>query len=151
MSGYPQPSTPAVTAVMRGNVRRDTRPELRIRSLLHRLGYRFRKDFAIVAGEIRVRPDIVFTRRRVAVFVDGCYWHRCVEHGTEPRANAGYWRAKLDGNVDRDRRVTTALRAAGWIVLRVWEHEAPEDAVAQIRRHLPVRAAPAFAQASPNL
>ncbi len=124
---------------MRGNVRTGTRPELRIRSLLHRLGHRFRKDHAIVAGDVRVRPDIVFTRSRVAVFVDGCYWHRCPEHGTEPRANSGYWRAKLDGNVARDRRVTAALQAAGWTVLRIWEHEAPQDAVADIRRHLPDR------------
>lgn len=141
MASYPQPSSPAATAVMRGNVRADTRPELRIRSLLHRLGHRFRKDHAVVAGDVRVRPDIVFTRARVAVFVDGCYWHRCPQHGTEPRANPGYWRAKLDGNVARDRSVDAALRAAGWTVLRVWEHEAPEDAVTHIRRHLAAAAA----------
>lgn len=136
MDEYPHPSSAAVSAVMRGNKRRDTRPELRIRSLLHRAGHRFRKDHPIVAGGVRVRPDIVFRGRRVAVFVDGCFWHRCAEHGTEPRANAGYWRSKLDRNVERDRRVTTALEADGWTVLRIWEHVTPEDAVKRISRRL---------------
>jgi DNA mismatch endonuclease (patch repair protein) len=70
-----------------------------------------------------VRPDIVFGPTRVAVFVDGCFWHRCPTHSTRPRANAAYWQAKLDRNVDRDRADDLALKRAGWTVIRVWEHE----------------------------
>src|SRR5919197_1597525 len=120
------------TAVMRGNRRVDTTPERRVRSLLHAVGYRFRKDYRIDVPGARVRPDIVFVRRRVAVFVDGCFWHRCPEHGTSPRANSHYWGPKLAHNVARDQRVDRALQVAGWTVLRIWEHVAPEDAAARI-------------------
>jgi DNA mismatch endonuclease (patch repair protein) len=65
----------------------------------------------------------MFSRVRLAVFVDGCFWHRCPEHGSDPRANGAWWRKKLDDNVARDRRNDAALRAAGWTVLRAWEHE----------------------------
>ena len=132
---YPVPSSVAVSAAMRGNRRSDTKPERAIRSLLHGRGYRFRKDFVIDAENLRVRADIAFTRQRIAVFVDGCFWHRCADHGNRPRANAEYWSRKLDGNVARDRRVNEALRAEGWTVIRIWEHEAPDeaaDAVAQL-------------------
>lgn len=71
----------------------------------------------------RTRPDIVFTRARVAVFVDGCFWHRCPEHGSSPKSNADWWRRKLDANVRRDRTTDEALAEAGWMVLRIWEHE----------------------------
>jgi DNA mismatch endonuclease (patch repair protein) len=74
---------------------------------------------------LRCRPDIIFPKVRVAVFVDGCFWHQCPQHGTEPRTNSGYWAAKLDRNVARDRRNDAALEAAGWRVVRVWEHESP--------------------------
>ncbi|HYY80525.1 MAG TPA: very short patch repair endonuclease [Actinomycetes bacterium] len=129
---YPNPTRPAMTAVMRGNRRVDTTPERRVRSLLHAVGYRFRKDYRIDVPGARVRPDIVFVRRRVAVFVDGCFWHRCPEHGTSPRANSHYWGPKLAHNVARDQRVDRALQVAGWTVLRIWEHVAPEDAAARI-------------------
>jgi len=79
---------------------------------------------------------VVFPRQRVAVFVDGCFWHRCPEHGTSPRANNDYWTAKLDRNVARDRRNNEALVAAGWTVLRVWEHEDPVDAASRIAETL---------------
>lgn len=72
-----------------------------------------------------MRPDVVFTRAKVAVFVDGCFWHCCPIHGTEPRANRTYWRPKLKRNVDRDVAVNMALKADGWIVIRGWEHEEP--------------------------
>lgn len=72
-----------------------------------------------------VRPDVVFTKSRVAVFVDGCFWHRCPEHGNEPRTNTGYWGPKLDRNVARDAAVNEALDYAGWTVIRGWEHEPP--------------------------
>jgi DNA mismatch endonuclease (patch repair protein) len=71
---------------------------------------------------------VVFVSARVAVFVDGCFWHRCPEHGSDPKANASWWKAKLDANVERDRRHDDALRVAGWNVIRVWEHEDPERA-----------------------
>jgi DNA mismatch endonuclease, patch repair protein len=89
-AGYPYPSSPGARAVMRGNRRVDTRPERQVRSLLHARGYRFRKDHLIEVPGARVRPDVVFTRHRVAVFIDGCFWHRCPEHGTSPRANSHY-------------------------------------------------------------
>ena len=135
MVAYPVPSSPAVTAVMRGNRKRDTRPEVAVRSALHRRGLRFRKDVPLRAGDLRVRADIVFPRRRLVVFVDGCFWHRCPDHGTSPRANTAYWGPKLDRNVERDRLQGEALRADGWTVVRAWEHEDPAavaDAVSAI-------------------
>lgn len=109
--------------------RADSSVERAVRSELHRRGLRFRKHLAPVRG-LRCRPDVVFTRARVAVFVDGCFWHRCPEHGTSPKANSPYWKAKLDGNVARDRRNTQALEEAGWTVLRFWEHQ-PAAQIAQ--------------------
>jgi DNA mismatch endonuclease, patch repair protein len=110
--------------VMAANRRRDTAPEMRLRSELHRRGLRFRVDFPIrVDGRRPVRPDVVFTRRRVAVFVDGCFWHGCPVHGSQPKSNADYWLPKLRRTQKRDRETEQALREAGWLVLRVWEHE----------------------------
>lgn len=117
---------------MRANPRRDTKPEVALRSALHRRGLRFRKDLPIRLPERIVRPDIVFTRQRLAVFVDGCFWHSCPVHGTSPKANAGYWGPKLQRNVDRDRAVTEQLQAAGWTVLRSWEHEDSDEAASRI-------------------
>jgi DNA mismatch endonuclease (patch repair protein) len=120
---------------MLGNKRRDTKPELAIRRRLHRLGYRFRVDYAPEAA-VRARADIVFTRRRVVIFVDGCFWHMCPAHTTLPKANADYWVPKLRANAIRDRRVDTLLATAGWRVLRFWEHESPEEVVAAIAEAL---------------
>lgn len=86
---------------------------------------RFRKDLLVKTGVRSVRPDVVFTRARVAVFVDGCFWHCCPIHGNKPRANHGYWGPKLERNVARDTAVTAALETNGWIVVRGWEHEEP--------------------------
>ncbi len=129
---YPVPSSPAVTALMRANRKVDTSPELRLRSALHRQGLRFRKHIRIDAGGTRVTPDVTFPRKRVAVFVDGCFWHGCPEHGTHPRTNSSYWSAKLTRNRERDGRVDSALSSAGWQVVRVWEHVPAEDAVANV-------------------
>lgn len=107
---------------MQANRRRDTKPALALRSALHRAGFRYRVDYRIDLPEGRVRPDIVFTRRRVAVFVDACFWHCCPEHGSKPSVNQGYWSPKLARNVERDARNTGLLREAGWTVLRIWEH-----------------------------
>jgi DNA mismatch endonuclease, patch repair protein len=127
---------------MRANRRTDTKPELALRRALHKQGYRYRKDFRIDLTGARVRPDIAFTARRVAVFVDGCFWHCCPEHGTKPAANTWYWEPKLARNVERDRAADAALAAAGWSVVRIWEHESLEgavttvvDALAKVARH----------------
>lgn len=111
--------------------RRDTTRELEIRRALHALGYRFRVDYRMEAS-LRTRGDIVFTRRRLVVFVDGCFWHGCPEHATAPKTNAEWWKEKLAANVARDRRVDTQLTDRGWTVLRVWEHESVADAVVKI-------------------
>lgn len=113
---------------MRGNRRRDTGPEVALRSELHRRGVRFRVDHTIELPGGRVRPDVVFPQKRLAVYVDGCFWHRCPLHGTEPKANSEYWKPKLDANVARDRRANAALREDGWDVLRIWTHVGPVDA-----------------------
>jgi len=113
--------------------RANTKPEVALRSALHRLGYRFRKDLRVSAGDRWVRPDIVFTRMRVAVFVDGCFWHACPEHGRQPGVNQWYWSPKLARNVARDRQNDNALLQDGWRVVRIWEHVSIEAAVDLIR------------------
>jgi DNA mismatch endonuclease (patch repair protein) len=118
---------------MRANRRTDTKPELALRRALHKLGYRYRKDCPLVLdGGSRVRPDIAFTARRVAVFVDGCFWHACPQHGSKPAVNDWYWTPKLARNVERDRAADATLAAAGWQVVRVWEHETLEHALAAV-------------------
>jgi DNA mismatch endonuclease (patch repair protein) len=134
--GYPVPSSEAVSRVMRGNRRSDTRLEVRVRSQLHRRGLRFRNQLLITAGDVRVRADVAFPRQRLAVFLDGCFWHRCPEHGNSPRSNSDYWSTKLDRNVERDRRVLVALDAAGWSVLRIWEHVPTSFAADQVQTAL---------------
>ena len=116
---------------MQGNRAEDTRPEVAVRSAVHALGLRFRKHVAPVRG-LRCRADLVFARQRLAVFVDGCFWHGCPEHGVSPRTNSAYWQGKLGGNVDRDRRNDAVLAEAGWTVVRVWEHEEPQAAALRI-------------------
>lgn len=117
---------------MKANPGRDTGPEVALRSALHRAGLRFRKDFRVAVGGVRARPDIVFTRRRVAVFMDGCFWHGCPQHGEMPASNRDFWESKISGTRDRDRLQTAALEVAGWTVIRVWEHEPMADALARI-------------------
>lgn len=113
---------------MEANRSRNTRPEILLRSALHRTGLRFRKDVRVPMGGGAVRVDVLFPTQRVAVFVDGCFWHGCPAHITWPQANAEWWRAKITRNRERDRRVDVALNEAGWAVIRVWEHESPERA-----------------------
>jgi DNA mismatch endonuclease (patch repair protein) len=122
--------------------RRDTGPELAVRQRLHALGYRYRVDHRPLP-DLRARGDLVFTRARVVVFVDGCFWHRCPQHATSPRHNGEWWRAKLDANVARDRATDRRLAEADWRVVRIWEHEAPEEAIAAVIALLgPPRSAP---------
>lgn len=124
---------------MRANRKRDTGPELRLRSLLHRDGLRFRVNHELEVPGLRVRPDIVFVGRRIAVFVDGCFWHSCRWHGTRPRVNAHYWLPKLDRIKARDRKVRRLLTRSGWTVIRLWEHVPAAHAVDLIRKALVVR------------
>jgi DNA mismatch endonuclease (patch repair protein) len=111
---------------------RDTAPELSIRRVLHANGLRYRLHRRPVPT-LRRTADIVFSRTRVAVFVDGCFWHCCPEHGTKPKTNAAWWAEKLARNVERDRETDALLSDAGWRVLRIWEHEEPDAAAARIR------------------
>jgi DNA mismatch endonuclease (patch repair protein) len=124
-------SSDSARRTMRANTRRDTRPELLVRRLLHARGLRYRVDHRVVP-ESRTRADIAFTRQRIAVFIDGCFWHSCPDHLHLPKANADYWVAKLARNVERDAEVSALLRDLGWTVLRFWEHQPPEEAVAAI-------------------
>lgn len=125
---YPHPTNAAVSAVMRGNRKRGTRPELRLASTLDGRGHTYEPHLRLDVTGLRVRPDLVFPASRLAVFVDGCFWHCCPTHGTRPRSNIEYWTAKLARNVERDHRVDQALADDGWKVLRIWEHLPAEDA-----------------------
>jgi DNA mismatch endonuclease (patch repair protein) len=127
----PRPSSPEVSAQLSRVRRRDTAPEVRLRSLLHRLGLRFRVDHPI-SGLARRRVDIVFAGARVVVFVDGCFWHGCPEHWVQPKANAAWWREKIAANRRRDAETNAALERLGWKVIRVWEHESPAAAAERI-------------------
>ena len=133
VADYPHPSSAGRSANMRANRRADTKPELALRRALHHLGYRYRKDYRLdLDAGARVRPDIAFTARRVAVFVDGCFWHACPQHGRNPEVNEWYWAPKLRRTVERDRAADAALAAAGWQVVRIWEHVPLGDAVAAV-------------------
>ncbi|MQA87269.1 MAG: DNA mismatch endonuclease Vsr [Streptosporangiales bacterium] len=114
---------------------RNTAPELAARSELHRRGLRFYIDRAPLPS-LRRRADIVFPRRRVAVYIDGCFWHGCPEHGTWPKANAEWWRAKIEANRARDRDTDRRLQEAGWTVVRAWEHESPVAIANRVARVL---------------
>lgn len=117
---------------MRANRRVDTAPERALRSELHRMGLRFRKDLPLRLSTRRVRPDVVFTKAKVAIFVDGCFWHRCPDHGQLPKSNRQYWEPKLSRNVERDREADAALTEAGWTVFRFYEHVAARAAAAEV-------------------
>jgi DNA mismatch endonuclease (patch repair protein) len=129
----PPPSSEQARRRMTATRRRDTAAELALRSALHRAGLRFFVDRAPVPG-LRRRADLVFPKKRIAVFVDGCFWHSCPQHGTLPKQNAAWWRDKLSVNQARDRDTDQRLRAEGWTTIRVWEHEPVGDAVRRVRR-----------------
>ncbi|MBF6328524.1 very short patch repair endonuclease [Nocardia transvalensis] len=115
--------------------RAGTAPETALRKELHRRGCRFFVDRAPLPG-LRRRADLVFPRRKVAVYVDGCFWHCCPQHATYPKNNAQWWADKLAGNVARDRDTDARLIAAGWQVVRVWEHESAADAADRVQAAL---------------
>jgi DNA mismatch endonuclease, patch repair protein len=130
-SQAPSPRSEAVRARFQRQRVRDTAPELALRRELHRRGLRYRVDVPLL-GPRRGRADILFTRARLVVMVDGCFWHRCPDHGLAPRDNSEWWREKLDRNVKRDRRTDAELAELGWKVVRVWEHESPALAADRI-------------------
>lgn len=111
--------------------RRDTKPELALRKELWARGLRYRVDMAPIRG-LRRRADLVFSRSKVAVYVDGCFWHSCPTHATVPKSNREWWVAKLTTNVDRDRDTDARLGEAGWMVVRVWEHEGVTEAADRV-------------------
>jgi DNA mismatch endonuclease (patch repair protein) len=110
---------------------RHTAPELAVRRLLHAAGLRYRVDRPPLPG-LRRRADLVFRPARVAVYVDGCFWHGCPGHGTRPRANRDWWEAKISRNRARDADTDARLAAAGWRVVRVWEHEPLAEAAERV-------------------
>jgi DNA mismatch endonuclease (patch repair protein) len=116
---------------MRTLKRKDNDAELAVRRLLHAAGYRYRVHYP-VPGRPRRTIDIAFTRPKVAVFIDGCFWHGCPEHGTQPTSNAQWWSAKLQANMNRDRDTDAHLRLVGWTVIRAWEHLLAPDVVADL-------------------
>jgi len=117
---------------MQDTPRRDTPCELAIRSAVHQLGLRFRVDWPLPGT--RRRADLAFVSAKVAVFVDGCFWHGCPVHATWPRANGKWWRDKIEGNRRRDKDTNGRLRSDGWKVLRFWEHDPSLRAAAKIER-----------------
>jgi DNA mismatch endonuclease (patch repair protein) len=117
--------------------RRDTPCELAVRSAVHAMGLRFRVDWPFPGT--RRRADLAFVRAKLAVFVDGCFWHGCPAHVTWPAANAAWWRAKIETNMRRDRDTDALLRARGWKVLRFWEHDDARRAATAIRGALRTR------------
>ena len=120
---------------MRGNRNRDTRPEVAVRSAVHALGLRYRVADRPIAG-VRRTADLVFRRRRVAVFVDGCFWHGCPDHFVIPRTHVDYWTAKIERNRQRDVETDALLAEAGWRAVRVWEHEDPRQSAERVREVL---------------
>jgi DNA mismatch endonuclease (patch repair protein) len=134
------PSSPAVSARMSRARSEDTTPELELRSELHRRGLRFRVHRPLAFNRRR-RADIVFPREQIAVFVDGCFWHSCPEHATRPKANAEFWRDKLERNRQRDTDTDRMLEQSGWCSLRIWEHERPSLAADRIETLIRVRRA----------
>jgi len=129
----PIPSSIGVSARMSRQRSKDTDAEVAVRRILHAAGLRYRVSYP-VPGMRRRTIDIAFTRRRVAVFLDGCFWHGCPIHATRPKANGAWWAEKLDRNMARDKETTLHLEAEGWVVLRFWEHEDPAVAAATVRR-----------------
>lgn len=133
-------SSGAARNTLRANRRVDTGPERALRSALHQRGLRFRKDLHLKLAESSARPDIVFTRARVAVFVDGCFWHSCPEHGELPQSNRSFWAEELRRNVARDRENNRVPETNGWTVLRFFEHVPPAEAAELV--HDAVRRSP---------
>lgn len=124
-------SSPAVRAVMRANRGRDTNPEMLVRRLVHAAGLRYRVN-ARPFADVRATADLLFTRAKVAVFIDGCFWHGCAEHYRPATKNAEFWEQKISDNRERDVRTTARLEREGWTVIRAWEHDDPSVVAARV-------------------
>lgn len=133
-------SSPGVRRGMQANRGRDTAPELAVRRLLHAAGLRYRVDTRPLA-DLNRRADLVFTRAKVAVFVDGCFWHGCPDHHTVSRTNPEFWADKVRRNRERDSETDLLLEQAGWQVIRAWEHEDPQDVASFVEEALQARLA----------
>ena len=129
----PEPSSPEASRRMKRVRQRETDAELALRRALHARGLRYRLHVPLLTNPRRV-ADIVFHGPRVAVFVDGCFWHGCPEHGTWPKKNAEFWREKIEANRKRDADTNKRLEALGWRVVRIWSHHAPEEAATMVAR-----------------
>ncbi|MGO1306053.1 MAG: very short patch repair endonuclease [Microbacterium gubbeenense] len=145
-------TVPAVSSeharrTMKANRRRDTSIEVAVRTRIFAAGARYRVDFAPDATNRRRRADIVFTRARIAIYIDGCFWHGCGAHFTLPKTNVEYWSAKIARNRERDVETTERLASAGWLVLRFWEHEDPDVIASTIMSRLRSRGADELTQA----
>ena len=125
-------SSPGVRASMRSNKGSDTKPELALRSAVHALGLRYRVNARPLKG-VRRTADLLFSRARVAVFLDGCFWHGCPEHHTVAKTNGDFWAQKVSDNRRRDRDTDAKLAEAGWRSVRIWEHEDPAEAARRVR------------------
>ncbi|MCV7199968.1 very short patch repair endonuclease [Mycobacterium angelicum] len=132
-------TTPATSQRMSAQSSQDTKIEVQLRSLLHGRGLRYRVHQRPLRG-LRRAGDVVFSRAKVAVFVDGCFWHGCPTHGTWPKRNSQFWREKIEANVRRDRDTDAALKQAGWVAVRVWEHEDPAEAADRVTALVRARA-----------
>lgn len=127
------PSSAAASKRMRANPSKNNEFELRIRKRLHSLGYRYRVDYPVPIPEMRRRRiDIAFPSKKLAVFLDGCYWHGCPLHGSMPKANQKAWEEKIRKTQTRDKQTTLALEKAGWTVLRFWEHDSDDTILEKI-------------------
>lgn len=124
-------ATPGVRRSMQGNRRRDTKPEIAVRRLVHAAGLRYRVDHKPL-GSLNRRADLVFPRQKIAVFIDGCFWHGCPEHHTVARSNETFWAEKVRRNRERDRDTDERLESNGWLILRAWEHEPPADVAQRV-------------------
>ncbi|WP_446692670.1 very short patch repair endonuclease [Saccharothrix mutabilis] len=135
------PTTSDVSARMSRQRSRDTGIEVALRRELHRLGLRYRVHRRPVRA-VRREADVVFGPAKVAVFVDGCFWHGCPDHGTWPKRNSDFWRTKIESNQARDVNTDKVLAEAGWLSIRVWEHEDPATAAAKIHATIQSRRSP---------
>jgi DNA mismatch endonuclease (patch repair protein) len=137
-SSHPKASSPLASSRMRKVRQRGTKRELEIRSALHKIGMRFRVQITPLE-DLRRQADIAFRREKIAIFIDGCFWHGCPIHRTLPKSNTEWWTEKLQANIRRDEDTNLRLREAGWLVLRFWEHEETTQIVQIVQRCLKER------------
>ena len=128
------------TKAMRSNRCKDTKPEREIRSLIFKNGYRFRKNYPIRLSNNKLcRIDIAFLRSKIAIFIDGCFWHGCPIHHRLPKTNTDYWIPKFERNKKRDEMNQNLLESDGWVVLRLWEHETMIEMYSKITHVISLR------------